>query len=919
MVPSYQVVHSSYEIDTIGKLLSNANSMFFGISVEDFINFIDESGKTNLSHIIDSYIGNELTTSRGVPYIGLKLKCGVKLSIPKDKANYIASKIDGTFQVFSYSELAFKTKALSELENNKEYTKTRRPLTSYEQKGTIIDQFPNCKIYIFSRYYGSFIDVSKFIVRCNISVNKSGGNFSFALAPLMCKITSSGINTPSAIIQQGDYISIDDVYQLSDDPFSVGGQGITSDFSLIRNQLYFPLVIGLSDLVYIKFERLELEPNDYTDSFYLDRSYVEKFTYDLIGLIDGNTTSYGRQDNDIPIEVNFEGRDLSKVAIEEGSYFFPTQLAQKGIKTTNNSLRLPHTGELFYFSAQVYKSIEDVFKFVFNNLIDIKVLPDTYYRDTDKNKSITSLITLAIEKNVSGRRVIDSSLSIMSGSIINFLEKVCQEPFVQLIQDTYFNKYHYSVRVSPFTKNLITSYINGTYIDETGINVGATLITIDSASVIQESLSLNEQEIYTWFQLTPKGILPSLSEELIFTYMPALVLDEYVEVWGNKPLQLSYNYINYDYLDQIHNTQKLSSIEEQVYRDFQFMIESYITSPFSRSGTITTLGDRRIKVGNWIRYQPTNELFYVDGVSHSFVGGETIQRSTTIQVSRGLVEKFIEGVEIEGIGKVGYFEIVNTSLNLVYKQEIRKKAINTVNTQNIAVKQKINYVSQASREIKEHLKNTYENFRAQRYKDGQTIKGGHVIQNYSIGYGHQILPTEEAKYNATYSMSIKEADALFNKDILIRERIVREVFGSYLFQEEFDALTSIIYNTSSSTQGFRNKFSHFIANIKAYLLNRSESNAAGIRVIWQKTAVYMNVEGKPVFQPGLKTRRVSEVTRFLQSQGYNTTATMEQVSTTTTKYKEEKVTILDREKIFSNFKVNKEIFNFFLKNRQFYE
>lgn len=918
MTSIYQIIHSSYEIDTVEKLLSNPSSMFFKIAVRDFVNFTDEGGKSNLQHILDSYIGAEIQISKGVPHVNLKLKCGVKLSIPKDRANYIASKVDGgSFQVFSYSELAFKTRALAELEKNKEYIKTKRPITSHEHLGTVADQFPNCNIYIFSRYYGTFINVSKFILRCSTSVNKSGGNFSFALSPIMCQVTDSGINTPSAVSQEGPYLSIDDIYKHSNTPSSVGGQGITSDFSLVRNKLYFPLIIGLSDLVYIKFERLEFDKDDYTDSFYIDRSYVEESTYDLIGLIDSSNISYGRQEGDLPVEVSFEGRDLSKIAIEEGSYFFPTQLAQKGIKTTGNSLRLPHTGELFYFSSQVHKSIEDVFKFVFNNLIDISVLPNTYFKDTDKNKSITSLITLAIETGVANRRVIDSSLSTMSGSIVNFLEKVCQEPFVQLIQDTYFNKYHLSVRTSPFTKKQILSYINGTYVDESGINVGATLITIESSAVIQESLSMNEQEIYTWFQLSPRGILPSLSEELIFSYMPALVIDEYVEVWGNKPLQLSYNYVNYDYLDQIHNQSKLSAIEEQVYRDFQFLIESYITNPFSRSGTITILGDRRIKVGNWIRYQPTNELYYVDSVSHTFTGSDNVQRSTTIQVSRGLVEKYIEGIEVEGIGKVGYFEIVNTALNVSYKQELRKTVINSTNTIS-AVRQKINYVSQASVQVKDFLKKNYERFRAQRYEDGQTIKAGHVVQNYSIGFGHQVLPSEMRTYTQDYRMSLSKANLVFNQDVAVREAIVREVFGPYLYQDEFDGLLMFIYNVASSAQGLRKKFPIFIQNVKKYLANRSHSNAIALRTVWQKTALTMNVAGRPVFQPGLKTRRVNESTRFLSSQGQNSIEEVLPTETVSSQYKETMVTLIDREKLFSDIKVNKDIFNFFLKNKQFY-
>ena len=121
------------------------------------------------------------------------------------------------------------------------------------------------------------------------------------------------------------------------------------------------------------------------------------------------------------------------------------------------------------------------------------------------------------------------------------------------------------------------------------------------------------------------------------------------------------------------------------------MIESNIYLPFTRKGNIVLNGDRRIKVGTFVKLNKTNELFYVTGVSQSGSYGRRIDRTTTIQVERGMVFDYVNGVgaiqtknvssEVSGYleGKVkvtassiNYFNILNASLirdSLIYNAE----------------------------------------------------------------------------------------------------------------------------------------------------------------------------------------------------------------------------------------------------------
>lgn len=77
-----------------------------------------------------------------------------------------------------------------------------------------------------------------------------------------------------------------------------------------------------------------------------------------------------------------------------------------------------------------------------------------------------------------------------------------------------------------------------------------------------------------------------------------------------------------------------------------------------------------------------------------------------------------------------------------------------------------------------------------KYADGM-ING---VQQYSIGYGHQILPGE--KHLLTATLSKAQADAIFEKDLLKYETAVNATKRS-LTQNQFDALVSFAYNAGT--------------------------------------------------------------------------------------------------------------------------
>ena len=78
---------------------------------------------------------------------------------------------------------------------------------------------------------------------------------------------------------------------------------------------------------------------------------------------------------------------------------------------------------------------------------------------------------------------------------------------------------------------------------------------------------------------------------------------------------------------------------------------------------------------------------------------------------------------------------------------------------------------------------------------GEKVKTLDSIKTlYTIGWGHLIKQNEEIKYSSTYTMEKSEGDALFIQDLKPIVTAVNAVFDN-LYQWEFDALTSFIFNT----------------------------------------------------------------------------------------------------------------------------
>ena len=838
----YEIIHNNPELKTVEDFVKEVGSCAsqYIDKESDFLNVLNKQGVSNRQSILSRFKQQNLREKYDkLPAKQIPIKVGTKLAIPYNKVDRVGLLTQG-IQVVQNDVVAFKAKALAQLEKDEKY----RPISKIKanntgtNKGTIVDMFPQCTVWVWCRALsgddlgrdneGTIFNITPFIENLSTNVNKNVGNFQMTLPPIVCKLDE---NNQWSIVKDNinRYINNTEQYVSHNQLLKTNDEG-----NLIRSQFLFHNILSTNDLVFIRFETLQMEEqqriND-NKNFVVDKGEIAGRIYDMIGLIDTNSLNVSGQGE---VNVTIVGRDLSKLFIEDGVYFYPLEMTQgqlhfAGGSTQKNALmqRVITNNSLQYFSLYFNNSIQSALQFIIQQLSNIKIIPDSlfesygdrrnYKYDIDKqqkasysqvtqqleqlkkqgvqyimdirrqseltlqsnsdelkkcdelwnnyihfyqnirgkrvrvvkdnktvgwsnhayvlpegvnelvsqdafpqhfntdmhlvrlyccneqykngeqqlsdvvdeyldvsssinndtlaiDKQLTNgiwqIIKLVVDESVTERRIVDSSMSSANGALLNFIRKLCQEPFVEFYMDTYGDTYNLIVRRPPTDRKSLLSILDGNIQvegeDGEYQNYPSSVIDIEIEDVINENLSYDDADVYSWYHLTPQANFIGGASTYSLAYLPAIYFEEYADIWGSRPLQITHNYmcrlpLNYQSTD-------LDITERQAFVDMQYLIESHSYLPFTRKGSITLNGDRRLKIGNICRYKPTGEIFFIDHVQNSLsVSDGQYDRTTTIQVSRGMVEKYIRTQQFDNGKKYGYFDIINTELDLTTK------------------------------------------------------------------------------------------------------------------------------------------------------------------------------------------------------------------------------------------------------------
>jgi hypothetical protein len=695
-----EILHNNVAITTLQGFLSAANITEY--TPQEILDFED-----NRVSIFLGYTDEDIRQTTGTPSVNI-LRSPTLLKIPTEKLrrNFVGSTGNLVLRDTSYA--TYIDSIMRDVIEDPGYIRTLSFEREYLEDGAFRKIRSGVTVYLWSRALenggGAILDITPFITSINTSVTNSGGNFSLELMPIGGKYETPPASGAGTALGNGKWIIDEDltnvyvsgdVNYVSKAPTHRGPQTINQKWK--QGKFFFHEIIQENDLLFIKFEQLQMEssatkrPVRSNESVYssLKRSSfnVASQVWDMIALVDQNRLVV-TQDGRAGIGVN--GRDMMKLVLEDGAYYTPLDMIAKSASASGNrtqqdpfisSVGRMLNGRVDFVNLAYIRDIEFTMRVLFNIFSTVRVVDNNlfaayppeklstrsefYVREQNINQEnlpepgepidqaginfqkkvqslrqreeralaildqpspgIWSIIRLLIDQEVRNRRVSDLSLSQDTGSLYNFIQKVCQNPFVEFWGDTYGQNYVFVARKMPFDRD---GYTTNHVIDIDGIDV----YTYDFAY---------SNQIYSWYELQPKSLYVGAQENVLKVVIPPMYFPEYVEVWGSRPLSVVSNYLPDQFYQSEDGQATYDSTLEQALNDLKYVIESHAYLPFSREGTIVMRLDRRIKRGMMIRFTLTGELFHVDAVSHSHrVSRGGVQETTTISVSRGLVERY---------------------------------------------------------------------------------------------------------------------------------------------------------------------------------------------------------------------------------------------------------------------------------------
>jgi hypothetical protein len=452
----------------------------------------------------------------------------------------------------------------------------------------------------------------------------------------------------------------------------------TGKKKLTRNTFLFETILQQNDVISIAIDSSPVGTGEDTPKYDEMR--------ELIGLVDTVTKDFDSSSNSVNISI--QGRDLAKLFIEDGSYMYPQLWNQNYSKpTSEDPLASRFFGKGLYsvyakMTIEKPRRVDEAVLFIINVLANIQIVPDKLFdslynepsestiskneeyieNGEDTSRKLTSVRPLGIwgfvkvgfDENIKKRFLYDTSLGNPDGSMLELIRKWAQAPWIEIVMDTYGKYYSVMFRVPPLDKLRVNEFIKTTWFDKLYVN---------DTDVFSESLSWNDVA-YSTYTLNYRQLTSGNNDSL--PIIPTISFYEYAKVFGNKKLEYNSNLLSVDDTADIKQSINFTYIMDQGFSDLAYMMETNLYLPFTRRGSITIKGDRRFKKGMWFYYSPTNEIFYIDAIAHTFNVGGSIELTTTLQVSRGMVMDYVTGdkkivTKDYGEQELSYFNIANTS------------------------------------------------------------------------------------------------------------------------------------------------------------------------------------------------------------------------------------------------------------------
>jgi hypothetical protein len=488
-------IHNDVSINTVTAFLTASDSPArnFAADKVGFLNYDGGTGKSNLDRIYERYTYDEKQANPKSVTIEL-LKVNTELLVEKTQYNKELLSIAGKNQFLEQSNFsAFYAESLLQLLSDPLYTQNFKYKYRNNEKFTSV--YPHISVWIYVGALDKILNITPFVIACSTSMSKTGGSFSLTL-PAIVDLEKIDVNFN------------DDFYSSN---FINDGNGKITEF-------YLHKYLQANDIVFIKFEKLQIEKPEIQKDFILNKSVLPNQFYDMIGLIDTNSVSTNFQGNEVSISVT--GRDFMKLFQDDGSYFIPIMFCENSedlfinVQDDNKLLKRTFTsGAYDYLFTHEIKNITTNIQYIINQLSNLGIVDESIdlfasygdrrtsvyrldgtkdsgytnshtfdiktivpqnksnYKKQDSNLSdnlhsepstgVWQIVKLLVDESISDRRICDASSSMPDNSLMVQMQKLCQDPFVEFFGDTYGDLYNIIVRQPPFTESQIFSALNG--------------------------------------------------------------------------------------------------------------------------------------------------------------------------------------------------------------------------------------------------------------------------------------------------------------------------------------------------------------------------------------------------------------------------------------------------------------------------
>ena len=329
-----------------------------------------------------------------------------------------------------FNEIIFKTK------NN--FNPTSQLLNDeIENQRSLIRENPNPQVWIWCKSLNprgvfnenSIFDLTDFIQNINTNQTETGGNFSIQLLSIEGFLLFrgdelDGIWNP----ETSNYIkfnnnsntnfffrkflddlkssrqvvidnqNLDGYYNRvkinnvrSPEVFETQGGEIT----YIRTEDFFKNLISENDVIFISFDK-DKQFFEHKDDFFVNHMYLKNKDWDMIGLIDSNSISINYEGNEESVSIS--GRDLTKLLIEDGSYFFAKSYANpENSDGIFFNVKIPNSGDSANtLNNRIDGSSKGVNRLITTGMIDMLFNPEARNINFIMNLLISRLSNIEI-------------------------------------------------------------------------------------------------------------------------------------------------------------------------------------------------------------------------------------------------------------------------------------------------------------------------------------------------------------------------------------------------------------------------------------------------------------------------------------------------------------------------------------------